>query len=1109
MAAALVACAAMTNATGVAQAAPIQIGTGGTPHVVGAPDGTLHLVWTRDDNEGHRSYVHYCRIDPGQSSCAVEKEFDWGASPSFPQADIIREPGAQGDSKIDIVVYADAGAYLGTTLIQSTANEAAGNTWQAPKNIGPTDSNFYPSASPQSVTFGPGAYQFGWVSDTAQVDVQYASTTGPVSRVRLDNLMTGGPFQRMGLLDSSTAIVVRRDFDGANGAKEFAWRLSPADGNPRNAANWQPEHSVGGISSTLEFSANGVSAPVVASVEKGPKAATDETVQIRRISSDGQTISAPVQASDIDYIDGIYTTLDPSSNVHVVFIAESGGTHDIDYLASPTGATWPAKPIVLSHETPSGPVVIGATADGNGAAFWRRAQGLGNDDDQIVMTRVQGPASAFPPPDAPPPVNPPVDPACVKTVSAGIAQFLSGGCFRASSGNAKLLTTTDPFRVNGVLVTPGGKTVTLDTATNKLTMPSGVARALPPINLGTTAETWTFPTGKTYNPGTFDFDKAGLGGTLLKLALAGDGKLVFSQGKVTLKTNLRLPAPFETYSGGVDLVADNFSAIKLDGLHVSAKELPFGFHDLELDYIADPPTFTGTLHWRQEAIGGDDYDATIRIVNGTLEFVKVAGTFGAPGKKIYPPFVFMRYLGLSLKTKPNLVLGGQTIITAGPSFGDTSVLSIGRPFDDYGTVDLTLTWPFKLDAFAPVYILGYKLGSGELHYTFPGKVSFKANASLGNCSIVGAKMQLSGFVNAANPPQFNAEGKATACLAGASVSVDGVLSSKGVAACGEFGFGKFSVSAGAGHFWSGGTELKLVKCSTEKYKVAGRRQAGGARTFQVGAGLKQLNVEVTGDSGPPLVTVAGPNGVSYTAGATVTKGDNFIAVPDAASKTQTLLIPNPAPGTYTVTPGAGSPNITGLELDRPVAAPTVKGTVRKLGARRELRYSVTNLDGRRVEFFEEGSGEFRALGTAKGATGTLRWVPKTLTGGTRQVTAVVSQGETPLSKRTLATYVLPKPRPAGRARALKATHRAGRLVLTWKPGANAKRQELTVLLGNGLRTFYRVSGRTRTLTVPSVAAKETGTVTVTAIRADGRPGAKATLKVKPAPKKKAPKKKRK
>jgi hypothetical protein len=75
-------------------------------------------------------------------------------------------------------------------------------------------------------------------------------------------------------------------------------------------------------------------------------------------------------------------------------------------------------------------------------------------------------------------------------------------------------------------------------------------------------------------------------------------------------------------------------------------------------------------------------------------------------------------------------------------------------------------------------------------------------------------------------------------------------------------------------------------------------------------------------------------------------------------------------------------------------------------------------------------------------------------------------------------------------------------VLSWRPGARAARQELSVSLGDGTKQLFRLSGRVRTLTLRGVAKATTGRFKVTALRADGVRGTAANGTVRAAPKKK-------
>jgi hypothetical protein len=125
------------------------------------------------------------------------------------------------------------------------------------------------------------------------------------------------------------------------------------------------------------------------------------------------------------------------------------------------------------------------------------------------------------------------------------------------------------------------------------------------------------------------------------------------------------------------------------------------------------------------------------------------------------------------------------------------------------------------------------------------------------------------------------------------------------------------------------------------------------------------------------------------------------------------------------------------------------------------------------------------------------------------VTAFVERDGLAVDEITLGSFTVPPPPRPGVARKLRATHRGGALVLTWLPGANAASQEVRVTLGNGIGRLFTLKRSAKTLRVPAVAAAVTGTVKVTAIRADGARGKTASAKVSKAPaKKKAVKKKR-
>lgn len=1122
-AAALIAAALALVLAPSAASAKTLVGTGTYPSAVGAPDGTSHVVWTSYDDDA--SAVHYCQVAPGTETCAHTKTFPVNADA---HAEVVRNPGT---GLVYVVVRVGIGNAAppfnqGTGLwaIPSQQPDAAGGQFGPAKRIWGPGSGIGNAST--GAVFGPGNFRITWMSTigTPGARLSFGNANGAGSQTdKIDDLVPGSYEQNLGLISQDRLLVVSRPLDDT-----LYWRAQTG-GDAAQVANWRPRRQVSGqVGGEIDLASNGVAPPALFSREQ--IAGRDWRLAVRRYDDASDTFTAPVTASDDDNTGRPEGFLDSGSNLHALFITNSpryqnGRTTALVYTASQTGSAWPQNGIVLDHDlSPGSPPVLAAGVDGRGVAAWNRPFGPDGSagDDEVWIGRVDGPASAWPvdppapgppaggngggttPPKTPP--TPPVDPNCVKTGSAGIGKVLSTGCFKRSG---TVLTTTTPFLLNGLTVDPKGKPATVDTAKRTVSTPAGASVAFGPVQLLKGALEWTLPASGSFTPPQqLDLDKAGFGANLLGLDVVGDATLTLTDGRTKLATFLKLPAPFSGVSGALDLTGDNFSGLKLDGLVAKADSLGFGFEDLELKYTSDPPTWTGSMAFRPSVLpadgGGDRFSATIRVVNGSLEFVKVDGQFAAPGKALYPPLVFLRYAGLELTTDP-LTITGKTVLAGGPG----GIVSVGRAFDDFGKVTVRLSDPFSISAEGPVYVLGFNVGGGFFSYTYPGDITFGANAKLGSCSVAGAEAAIKGYIHVGSAFAMNAEGMAKVCAAGdLSAEANAVVSSKGIAACASFTLPP--ISAGAGHKWGeDGVDIMPLDCDTEPYSVAqGAARAaqagpGGARTFTVGGGLKQLNVALTGDAGVPQVTLTGPGGVTYAgapSGGSV-KSATHLAVGEAERRRQTFLIARPAAGTWTVQPAAGSPGVAKVELARDAEPLKVAGRVTALrGGTRELRWTVASRGRQTVTLYEEGDGVLRALGRAAGAAGVVRWKPAVLRGGRRRVTAIVEQGGLPQDRVVLGTYDVPRPPRPGVARKLRASHTRGALVVRWTPARGAAAQDVRVRLSSGLAQVLRVGGRTRSVRIPDVLGTVTGSVTVVALRADGKPGRTARATVRAAPK---------
>jgi hypothetical protein len=1130
------ACVAAAVVLAPSAGAKTLVGTGGSPQAVAAPDGTAHVLW-EDDSSG-APVARYCRVAPGTETCAATQSWTASGTLGF-QADVVRAP--TGIVHVLVSIWQQGAAPFnqgaGIYDIASNAVDAADNTWAAPRRI-TTYTNSPPATgvgnSHQGTIYGPGTFQIGWLSTigTPGARLTFGSTApGPISESAVDNLVPSSYEADVGLVDAVTPLVVARD--GNTG--ELKWRVYGGTGPVSTAANWKPQGVLpaSATSSDIDLASNGVASPSL--ITEQQVAGTDWRVTLRRFDNANNTFTAPVTVSEDDQTHNPRVFMDSGSNVSALFLSNTkryagDSSTGLVYTSSATGDAWPKYGITLDQGTSNDTPVLAAGADGAGVAVWTREAGNGSSgDDAVYLGHVGGPASAFPadPPSTQPPGNqpPPPDPSCVKAPVLGVAKLLATGCFKKTTGTQ--LSTSAPFLVNGVTVDPKGTAVTVDTAKRTLKATGGATTlTMGPIKVGKGAVDWTFPASGTWTKpgGAIDLGAAGYGAELLGLKLTGDAKLTLkADGSSNLHGFLALPSPFTGVTAEMDFKADNFSGLRLDGLKSHIQVLGYGFHDLDLSYTSDPARWTGELHFSPSGTEGSGVDlgAKIIITNGTLDELSIDAKFPAPGRELYPPLVYLRYAGLDLKVDP-LMLTGKVVVAGGPS-PDEPLIAVGHPYDDFGTLKLRLSSPFSLRADGPVYVLGYKLGSGYFDYTFPGDVSFGAQAAIGSCgtSVAAVEAKVDGFVSVGSGFKMNAKGQGQVCLGKASVGATAVISSKGMAACATFGYEPFAVSAGAGLYWGDIVpDFMPLLCDTEPYEVAQGASAaqatpGGGRPVKVGAGLKQLTVVAAGDAGAPQATLVAPDGTRYPGTASgVTQTGTGWAVSEPDAKRLSFLIPKPAAGTWTLEPADGSPAIAKLQVARDAPPIKVTGKVTKTAKRglgRTLAWKVADrAPGQTVTLYEQGSGVLRKLAVAKGAAGRVKWAPKTLRGGKRTVVAVVERDGLSVREIKLGSFTVPPPPRPGTARKLRAVHRGGALVLTWVPGANAASQEVRVTLGNGIGKLFTLKRSAKTLRVPGVAADVTGTVKVTAVRADGARGKTASAKVNKAPakKKKATKKKR-
>lgn len=366
--------------------------------------------------------------------------------------------------------------------------------------------------------------------------------------------------------------------------------------------------------------------------------------------------------------------------------------------------------------------------------------------------------------------------------------------------------------------------------------------------------------------------------------------------------------------------------------------------------------------------------------------------------------------------------------------------------------------------------------------------------------LVGLSGSLQGFVDGPSR-QFGA----TADLQVRVVGFDAVgqraaLSNKGIGACYEvlgasfYAGYKFGQPIPAG-VRAGATlgDCNLREFTVERPPRARKAQAGGS-TFTVSAGTRVQNVELDAAAGTPTVTLTAPDGSTVTPvdarAAGSAKGPAVALTMPQAARTLVILR-DPKPGTWTVVPSPGSPAITTTLTARDAPAVKVSASVARKGSRRVLRYTIVGGSGADVRFAERGGrGASADLGAAKGRAGTITFTPASGKAGRRDIVALVSRGDVPVSATVVARYNAPAAQRPGTVRRVSARRSSRSVLVRWHGVTGARRYLVTVRGRTSKRVLARlVSSKKRSVRVSGIDVDDGSlTITVAAQDRQGRSG---------------------
>ncbi len=628
------------------------------------------------------------------------------------------------------------------------------------------------------------------------------------------------------------------------------------------------------------------------------------------------------------------------------------------------------------------------------------------------------------------------------------------------------------------------------------------------------------------------------------LPISGSFAIDLINHESKVKIGLGLPSPFtfgykQDASGTAYLISDNVNGLHYDGLGLSIPNLwigPLAVSNLSFSYTKSDDTWNGTakvlLPGSQIALDASGPpsqppDFGFHIVHGKFYGAGFGVDFTPPTQPdLFPPFhtVLLNSIGASVGLNP-FRLTGQIVISAANLVDENGVLFAafasaddkyrmpdnvdpelaplaGRTFDRFtlaigGTASLKVPLVGSIDF--PL-LNAYGLYEYPDYFEFAGGFKF-------NISFLSLTGNASGFVYPSSG-KFSAQAGLKACARGIKIgykfvsvtlspclSVGGVVSSNGIGFCGVIPvpfpiFGTIPINIGFGYHWGDSApKPMLFSCDYTPYAETSplaARAAAGSYAVKLPGGLPSAMVRVRGAGAAPNLKVVDPHGHSISASA------NAIVVQGTDPDTTLVGLRHPLGGRWTITAAAGSAPITDVAVAHGLPALNVKARVSGRGTRRMLRYRVTGLEGRRVTFVERGHGIADVIGTARRATGTIRFAPQS-GAPARSIVALVEDANGPGHQLAITTFKASGYARPGRPSKVRVRRRHARISIRWRRVPGAVRYEVLVALSDHSRVL-RIVRRTHVVLADPMP-KRRGTVLIGAIGANGDRGPARTVRI--------------
>jgi len=1076
----------------------VTLGDGEYPHVLVDAAGTGQIAYTTGPTPGP-SVLHDCVLLRGQTGCATNSGLvpSEDGDPAYNIDDDGPTPLAVGNQ----LLMLDHRYPNPETLPDGTTgyptflwtSEDGGKTFTGPGIIGNL------GVSGNAVVFGGNQPQIGVITDTMTGGTIFQSTPpGAYTSNRL-NLGDQGPDEAYNgrlALDGSTPVAEFQDLSNHIYIREYN-----GTGDINSSSSWSVAEINGQGYSRLVGGPSGVWL-LYQKTFSGP-------LFVQRIVH-GQPSGAPSQVTpNSDFAHANYAITENANGGLTVGWFNFGTSTGLYVQNSADGRHWSAPQIIARNLNDPSDLSLGAAGDSGGfaafqapdqgsptgsqidvAAFGSFAatglKGLGNLDGDGIGGLGGDPLGSV---------------SCTDVHFGDIDAIAEAGCFLRDPKNptSGAAVIQGEVRLNGLEIIPdAGVEIVIDPRQHTINTTGSVRVVLRAPDIGDITlyhgSLNISLSGSLADAGQtlFDFNTA-TASTLQGFPFDTSIDVKIAHDAVVIPVSLKLPPYMGNVTGSATLLADNASGFQLSSLHVGVPDLVLGaleVKDLNIDYTQMGDQWSGSASLNIPA--GTQYFAiavAVRFDKGDFTMGSFNVTVPFPGVPIFTD-TFLTGFG-----------GGFDIHPDRRSFHGS--VSIGAmPLDDPNyTIGVTGTVTITFINGGPVVV--HVDGSGAVHglQVATAKLLFQTNGYFevdGNLDVDLDVAELQASLKAfADLPakEFSAQINGTLSIAGYSaIGIEGVVSSKGVAACGSY----LGAAFGLYYAW-GDTPSAGFGCDVSPYvvapvsvaSIAGR--AGRARVAAVpmAAAAPFEDLAVTGSGAPPSVVLHGPDGQTVTPvtlGPGASTAGPALALPDAKDNTTYVVVRHPGGGTWTVSAAPGSSAITSVKEARGYAPAQVYASVSGHGTTRRLTYSVTGHPGLSVSFAERAHREFHVLGVARGARGSLPFVPGAGTAGKRTIYAVVSENGVPRETLAVGSYRAPGPVTPSGVRGLRVRRHGRQFSVSFSGATGAAYYLVAVTGSDGRRLLDVVRGRRHSLGLPVVGYNDHLRVSVTGVSALGRRG---------------------